>query len=132
VRTIELETDRRTQLVDITEYVRAAVAGEDGTLLIVFVPHTTAGVVLQAAGPGAAGVAPDIESALDALVDEDREWRHANEGDRNPWSHVRAALTASSVAVPLEDGAPALGEHQAIFFCEFDGPRRRRVVVAIT
>jgi secondary thiamine-phosphate synthase enzyme len=128
---LSFETERRTQLLDITERVRAALAGETGALATIFVPHTTAGIVLQAAGPGATGVAPDIESALDALVDEGRDWEHADEGDRNPWSHVRAALTASSVTVPLEHGELALGVHQAIFFCEFDGPRTRRVLLTV-
>jgi secondary thiamine-phosphate synthase enzyme len=132
VRSISVETERRTQLLDITDRVRAAVAGAEGALVTIFVPHTTAGIVLQAAGPGASGVAPDVESALDVLIDEDREWEHADEGDRNPWSHVRAALTASSVAVPLAEGELALGDHQAVFLCEFDGPRSRRILLTVT
>jgi secondary thiamine-phosphate synthase enzyme len=132
VLTIGFETERRTQLLDITNRVREALAGRTASLVTIFVPHTTAGIVLQAAGPGAAGVAPDLESAFDELVAEGREWRHADEGDRNPWSHVRAALTASSVTVPLDDGGLALGDHQSIFFCEFDGPRSRRVLLALS
>jgi secondary thiamine-phosphate synthase enzyme len=87
--------------------------------------------VLQAAGEGARHVAADLEAAFEGLVDEAGRWRHAEEGDRNPWSHVRAALTASSLTIPLDGGAPALGDHQAIFLCEFDGPRRRRIVVTV-
>jgi thiamine phosphate synthase YjbQ (UPF0047 family) len=59
-------------------------------------------------------------------------WKHTAEGDRNPWSHVRSALTASSVTIPLEDGELALGELQVVFFCEFDGPRERKIHVAVT
>jgi secondary thiamine-phosphate synthase enzyme len=131
VHVLTFETERRTQLLDVTDRVREALAGADGTLATAFVPHTTAGIVLQAAGPGAGGVAPDVESALDALVEEEREWQHAEEGDRNPWSHVRASLTASSVSIPLRAGELALGDHQAIYLCEFDGPRKRRVVVTV-
>jgi len=131
VKRLDFETARKTQLLDITAEVAAAVSGEDGTLVTLFVPHTTAGIVLQAAGENATGVAPDIESELERLVDENRDWQHAEEGDRNPWSHVRTALTASSVTIPLEEGALALGDHQAIFLCEFDGPRRRRVLVSV-
>jgi secondary thiamine-phosphate synthase enzyme len=131
VQTLSFETERRTQLLDITDRVRVLVAGASGSLLTVFVPHTTAGIVLQAVGPEATGVAPDLESAFDGLVDETRRWRHLDEGDRNPWSHVRAALTASSVTVPLEAGELVLGDHQAIFFCEFDGPRSRRVLLTV-
>ncbi len=128
---LSFETERKTQLLDITDDVRRAVAGQGGTLVTIFVPHTTAGIVLQASGAGAAGVAPDVESALERIVDEGWSWQHADEGDRNPWSHVRAALTASSVTIPLEGGELALGDVQTIFFCEFDGPRARRVLLTV-
>ena len=94
-------------------------------------PHTTAGIVLQAIGPGAAHVARDVESALERIVGEGWPWRHTAEGDRNPWAHVRAALTASSLVIPLADGELALGAHQAIFLCEFDGPRSRTIYVSV-
>ena len=92
-----------------------------------FVPHTTAGLLLQAAGPGAAAVASDVEAALERIVDEGWPWNHVHEGDRNPWSHARAALTASSVSIPLLGGKLALGKHQAVFLAEFDGPRERTI-----
>jgi secondary thiamine-phosphate synthase enzyme len=96
------------------------------------VPHTTAGIVLQAAGPGASAVAEDLERAFESLVDEGWSWEHVHEGDANPWSHVRTALTASSLAIPLDEGRPALGDHQAVFLAEFDGPRERTVRVVWT
>jgi secondary thiamine-phosphate synthase enzyme len=123
---IEVETSRPTELVDVTARVRALAGGHSVT---VFVPHTTCGIVLQAAGEGARRVASDLETAFDAFVDEERNWLHTTEGDRNPWSHVRAALTASSVTIPVVDGELALGDHQAIFLCEFGGPRTRRLLV---
>jgi secondary thiamine-phosphate synthase enzyme len=128
---LTFETARKTQLLDITAQVLDAVARESGSVAVVFVPHTTAGIVLQASGASATGVAPDVEAALERLVDETWDWHHLAEGDRNPWSHVRAALTASSVTIPLEDGRPALGALQTIYLCEFDGPRRRRVLVSV-
>jgi secondary thiamine-phosphate synthase enzyme len=128
MRTIEVTTERRTQLVDVTGEVRAAVAGSDASLVSLFVPHTTAGIAVQAAGEGARRVAADVERALDGLVDEAAPWQHLDEGDANPWSHIRAVLTASSLTIPLIEGTPALGDHQAIFFCEFDGPRTRRLL----
>jgi secondary thiamine-phosphate synthase enzyme len=100
-------------------------------LITLFVPHTTAGVVLQAFGEGAVEVAADIESALERLVREDWPWRHSAEGDRNPWAHVRSALTASSITIPIVDGDLALGDYQAVFFCEFDGPRTRHLHVVV-
>jgi secondary thiamine-phosphate synthase enzyme len=132
VRELTIETERKTQLLDVTDRVHAALEGADGSLVTLFVPHTTAGVVVQAAGPGASAVATDIEAALDRLVDEEWPWEHVHEGDRNPWSHVRTALTASSVSIPLADGHLALGGHQAVFLAEFDGPRERTLLIAVT
>jgi secondary thiamine-phosphate synthase enzyme len=131
VTTLEVQTERKSQLVDVTEQIRAAVVGASGQLVTVFVPHTTAGVVVQASGEGATEVAADIEAAMERLVAEDWPWRHTTEGDRNPWSHVRAVLTASSLTLPLIDGDLGLGKLQAIFLCEFDGPRTRNIHVVI-
>ena len=132
MRTLVLHTERKTQLVDITASVRAALEDATGSAAVLFVPHTTAGIVIQASGVGAAAVAADIEAALERIVDESWGWKHVDEGDRNPWSHVRSVLTASSVTIPLEDGELALGRLQTIFFCEFDGPRERKIHVAVT
>ena len=130
MRELSLETSRKTELVDITVDVREAIAGQTGKAAIVFVPHTTAGVVLQA--NGGLSVAEDVESALGRIVDESWPWKHTDEeGDRNPWSHVRASLTASSLTIPLLDGELALGKLQTIYFCEFDGPRARSVYVSV-
>ena len=132
MQTLIVATERRTQLLDVTAEVAAAVDDSEGALVTLFVPHTTAGIVLQAAGPGAAAVASDVETALERIVDERWPWDHIHEGDRNPWSHVRTTLTASSVAIPLADGKLALGGHQAVFLAEFDGPRERTIRVVVS
>jgi secondary thiamine-phosphate synthase enzyme len=132
VHELTVSTERKTQLVDITEHVEAAIGGTDGSLATLFVPHTTAGIVVQAAGEGARAVAADVESALARIVDESWPWEHVREGDANPWAHVRTALTASSVSIPVVDGRLALGSHQAVFLAEFDGPRERSVYVSVT
>jgi secondary thiamine-phosphate synthase enzyme len=129
VRELHLETTRKTELVDVTTQVQEAVAGERGNAAVLYVPHTTAGIVVQA--DGGLAVTRDVESALERIVDEGWEWEHTKEGDRNPWSHVRAALTASSLTIPLRDGELALGRLQSIFFCEFDGPRSRSLYVTV-
>jgi len=131
VKTLTFETERRTQLLDATAEVRAAVAEASGDVVTVFVPHTTAGILVQASGEGAIAVVGDLERALERLVDERWEWQHTQEGDRNPWSHVRAALTSTSVTIPIVDGEIAIGDLQTIFLCEFDGPRRRKLFVAV-
>lgn len=130
VEKLTLKTDRRTQLLDITEAVRSAGESGMGSAVVLFVPHTTAGLVVQASGDGATRVASDIEAALEALVDEGWRYEHIHEGDQNPWAHVRAALMCSSLTIPLVEGKLALGDLQAVFLCEFDGPRERTVFVS--
>lgn len=125
----EVRTERRTQVVDVTAKVRAAVGeGDGGAAALVYVPHTTAGVIIQEHADPA--VARDIERALEKIVQDSWEWEHVESGEVNPWSHARAALTATSVVVPLAGGELALGRWQGIFFCEFDGPRARKVFVS--
>jgi secondary thiamine-phosphate synthase enzyme len=130
-RLLSIQTERRTQLVDVTSRVRDVVVRQSGSVVTLFVPHTTAGIVVQAAGDGAKEVAGDVELALERLVREDWPWRHTEEGDRNPWSHVRSVLTAASITIPIVDGDLALGDHQAIFLCECDGPRSRQLHVVV-
>jgi secondary thiamine-phosphate synthase enzyme len=131
VETLSFQSERRTQLLDVTELVAQAVEGRAGRAVLLFVPHTTAGIILQARGPGASRVATDVEHAMGQLVSEDWQYEHVREGDRNPWAHVRAALTASSLTIPLEDGRLGLSELQGIFFCEVDGPRARELHVTL-
>jgi secondary thiamine-phosphate synthase enzyme len=129
VRELSLQTERRTQLVDITDLVRDAVAGESGTAVLVYVPHTTAGVTINEHADPA--VARDFERALERIVGDDWGWEHVEAGEENAPSHVRASLMGPSVVVPLRDGLLGLGVWQGIFFCEFDGPRQRTVYVSV-
>ncbi|MFQ5426699.1 MAG: secondary thiamine-phosphate synthase enzyme YjbQ [Gaiellales bacterium] len=125
-----LETARRTHVVDITRHVRGALGDTSGAAAVsVYVPHTSAGVVVQEYADPAVG--RDLEMALERIVDDGWPWEHLEEADLNPWSHVRAALTATSVVIPLVDGELALGTWQGIYFCDFDGPRTRRVLVTL-
>jgi secondary thiamine-phosphate synthase enzyme len=129
VQEITLETDRKTQLVDITKQVQAAVADANGArAALVYVPHTTAGVTINEGADPLVG--EDIESALQKVVHEDWHWKHTEDPDGpNAPSHVRATLTGSQVLIPLRDGQLALGRYQGIYFCEYDGPRTRTVFV---
>jgi len=129
VQEITLETDRKTQLVDITKQVQAAVADANGArAALVYVPHTTAGVTINEGSDPLVG--EDIESALQKVVHEDWQWKHTEDPDGpNAPSHVRATLTGSQVLIPLRDGKLALGTYQGIYFCEYDGPRTRTVSV---
>jgi len=125
---IEIRTERKTQLLDVTAEVRAAIPADDAAAAaLVYVPHTTAGIVVQERADPAVG--RDVERALARIVGDDWQWEHVEAGEANAPSHVRSALTATSVVIPLRDGDLALGTWQGIFFCEFDGPRRRTVHV---
>jgi secondary thiamine-phosphate synthase enzyme len=130
VQELTLTTDRHTQLVDITQQVRAAAAGADGSAVLVYVPHTTAGLTInEHADPL---VARDFEMALERIAPEGWGWRHIEEGEENAPSHIRASLMGPQVLIPLtERGELALGRWQGIFFCELDGPRTRSVYVSV-
>jgi secondary thiamine-phosphate synthase enzyme len=110
--------------------VREAVAGESGSAVVVYVPHTTAGVTINEHADPA--VARDLEAALERIVEDSWPWQHVELGEENAPTHVRASLMGPSVVVPLrDDGSLGLGTWQGIFFCEFDGPRERSVVVNV-
>jgi secondary thiamine-phosphate synthase enzyme len=128
VHEINVKTERRTQLIDITDQVRGALNGSNGaSAALVYVPHTTAGVTInEHADPM---VARDFEDALEKIVQDGWGWKHIEEGEENAPSHIRASLMSPHVLVPLDSGKLALGTWQGIFFCEFDGPRERKVYV---
>ena len=121
-------TQKRSQLVDITELVRTAL-GElgDASAALGYVPHTTAGVTINEHADPA--VARDFEVALERIVSEDWPWQHVEEGEENAPTHIRAAFMGPNVVIPVRDGRLALGTWQGIFLCEFDGPRERSVYV---
>jgi len=125
----EVRSRRRTELVDITRRVAEAVERSgvrDGTCHV-FVPHTTAGVTInEGADPD---VARDIESHLNELVPKEAAFQHA---EGNSDSHIKTVLIGPSCTAPVRDGKLALGRWQAIFLCEWDGPRTRQVEVGVT
>jgi secondary thiamine-phosphate synthase enzyme len=130
VQELTVTTERHTQLLDITSQVRDAVRGASGAAVLVYVPHTTAGLTInEHADPL---VARDFEMALEKIVPEGWGWQHIEEGEENAPSHIRAALMGPQVLIPLrDDGELALGTWQGIFFCELDGPRTRSVLVTV-
>jgi secondary thiamine-phosphate synthase enzyme len=128
MKTLRIKTGKRTQFVDITREVEHAVreSGVTGGLCCVYVPHTTAGVVINEHAD--ADVARDVEGIFDRLIPHDGPYRHA---EGNTDSHMKAILTGTSQTVFIEDGKLALGTWQGIFLCEFDGPRQRNVFVKV-
>ena len=127
MREISLRSERRTQLIEITRDVELALEGSGGSAVLVFVPHTTAGVTINEHADPA--VARDFERALERMVGDDWGWEHVEAGEENAPSHIRSALMSPQVVVPAVNGRLALGAWQGIFFCEFDGPRTRKVLV---
>ncbi len=128
MRKIEVQTERKTELVNITQQVREALDGEpDASAALVYVPHTTAGVTINERIDPA--LVDDLAEAFEKIVEEEWGWRHDDADGPNAPSHVRASLVSPQVLVPLDGGELALGTYQGIFFCEFDGPRTRRVYV---
>ena len=120
----ELASDARTAFIDATPLVAAAITelGVTDGAVVVFNPHTTAGVTInEGADPD---VVRDMTAALDRIVPWEDGYRHA---EGNAAAHIKATMVGSSVTVCVRAGRPLLGTWQKIWFCEFDGPRRRRL-----
>jgi secondary thiamine-phosphate synthase enzyme len=125
---MSVRTRRRNELIDITTEIRAIVgrSGIKDGLCHLFVPHTTAAITInERADPD---VRLDIEEALSKMVPEKGGFRHA---EGNSDAHVKSTLVGVSTFLPVKDGDLVLGAWQAVFFCEFDGPRTRRCFVRV-
>ncbi|MEL6547789.1 MAG: secondary thiamine-phosphate synthase enzyme YjbQ [Myxococcota bacterium] len=125
---LELQSKGRDDWVDITSQVQDLVRARGGEgVVTVFVPHTTAGVVIQEnADPP---LKRDITKMLDRLYPWNADYGHCED---NAAAHMKAIYAGPSVQVPFSNGDLALGTWQGIYFCEFDGPRSRRVCVKLS
>jgi len=122
---VELRTSAREQLLDITDTVAKHVSRLAGEGIVsVFVPHTTAAITINENADPA--VQSDMLAWLARLVPADPSFQHA---EGNSDGHIKASLLGSSVTVPFFGGRMLLGQWQGIYFCEFDGPRTRQVVI---
>ena len=125
---LEIRTTEREQFVEITSRVNDALSGSSvtGGVVVVYCPHTTAGLTInENADPD---VARDMLDVLGRLVPCDAGYRHC---EGNADSHVKASMMGSSVTIPIRDNRLALGKWQGVFFCEFDGPRKRHLHVQV-
>jgi secondary thiamine-phosphate synthase enzyme len=125
---LRVKTERRTQLIDVTREVERAVekAGVSAGICCIYVPHTTAGVMIdEHFDPD---VATDLEGVFERMVPKSGPYRHS---EGNSDSHAKAALAGTSQMIFVEDGKLALGRWQGVFFCEFDGPRERKLWVKV-
>ena len=128
VHRVSIRTNSRVDFQDITPQIQGVVrdSGVESGTCHVFVPHTTAGITLnEHADPS---VADDIAAQLESMVPAHSKYRHM---EGNAPAHIKASLAGDSETLLIEDGRLILGTWQGIFFCEFDGPRNRTVLVKI-
>jgi len=126
--TLRVKTQRRSQMLDVTREVEKAVRelNVERGVCHLYVPHTTAGIAInEHADPD---VASDVKRSLEVLIPQEGAYRH---GERNSDSHIKTVLTGTSQAVFVENGKLVLGRWQGIFFCEYDGPRERTLLLKI-
>jgi secondary thiamine-phosphate synthase enzyme len=128
MNTIEVSSHRQVELIEVTGEVRRAIreTGITEGVVILFVPHTTAAVTInENADPD---VVRDIIMELNKIVPFKDSYRHA---EGNSAAHIKSTLVGVSETLLVKNGEPALGTWQGIYFCEFDGPRRRQLLVKI-
>jgi len=128
MKILEVQSHSKEEFIDITSQVKEFVSSSSikSGLCFIYVPHTTAGVMInENADPS---VKKDIVMTLRTIVPDSLPYSHL---EGNSPAHVKASLVGSSVSMILEDGELSLGTWQGIFFCEFDGPRKRRVFLKV-
>ena len=128
IKTLNVKSKSKTELIDITDEVREIIreSGAKSGVCCIYAPHTTAGITInEGADPS---VRRDIITMLNRLVPFEGDYHHA---EGNSAAHIKSTLVGASQSVLVEDGKPLLGTWQSIYFCEFDGPRHRRVLVRI-
>jgi secondary thiamine-phosphate synthase enzyme len=128
LKTVDVKTKTRTEFINVTSKVQKVVneSGIKSGICYVYVPHTTAGVTInEGADPS---VVKDIQNILSSLVPRNGGYAHM---EGNSDAHIKASITGSSSGIIIEGGRIQLGTWQAIFFCEYDGPRNRKMMVKV-
>jgi secondary thiamine-phosphate synthase enzyme len=128
IATLDVETKSKTVLIDITSQVDRIVkeSGVKSGICYLFVPHTTAGITINENAD--LNVIRDILMEINKIVPEENNYIHL---EGNSPAHIKASVVGASEIIPIEDSKLLLGTWQGIYFCEFDGPRRRKVFVGI-
>jgi len=128
IKRIEVQTSSRTQLIDITSQVKAFLRSVEisSGVIVVYVPHTTCGITInENADPS---VKEDISAFLSRIIPLNGQYSHA---EGNSDAHIKASITGSSVTVIVESGSLILGTWQGIFLAEYDGPRKRSILIKV-
>jgi len=128
IKQLRLQTTARTEFVDITQGVQRLVAesGIRSGICYIYVPHTTSGITINENSDQ--NVGRDILKELNKVIPFDDDYGHS---EGNSAAHIKSSIMGVSKAVIVDEGRLALGAWQAVFFCEFDGPRDRRVMVKV-
>lgn len=128
IKRFEVKTSEKVQLVDITSSIKSFLKNEEVSsgVVYIYVPHTTCGIMINENADPA--VKEDINTFLNKLVPSGASYRHA---EGNSDAHIKTSLVGSSITVFLESGSLVLGTWQGIFLAEFDGPRKRSVLLKI-
>lgn len=127
MNTIKIITKKKYEVIDVTQEVEKQVKNVDEGLAVVYTPHATGGIIINENYDPNIGL--DIMDALDNIIPEGK-WRH-DKVDNNGASHIKSAITGPSETIPIKDGKLQLGTWQSICFCEFDGPRERKIIVKV-
>jgi secondary thiamine-phosphate synthase enzyme len=129
VSQFSIRTTNQTQFIDITRQVQHLVseAGVKEGICLVYIPHTTAAVTINEAADPA--VTEDILMEINKIIPFSDRYKHS---EGNSAAHIKASLFGASCNLPIIENRLALGTWQGIYFCEFDGPRQRQVLVTIS
>jgi len=123
---LDIRTERRTEIVDITPLVEK-ILDKDSGIALIYSPHTTTAIIINEAEPG---LLDDILEFMERLVPYRGGYKH-DRIDDNADSHIKTCILGNSVVIPVENGRLMLGTWQRILFLEFDGPRNRKVYVRV-
>lgn len=128
IKTLSVRSRNRTEFIDITDDINKIVkdSGVKSGVCYIYVPHTTAGITInEGADPS---VKRDILATLNRLIPFDGDYQHL---EGNSAAHIKSSLVGVSVTIPVEDSRLVTGTWQSVFFCEFDGPRQRKVYLKV-
>lgn len=128
LKTLTIKSRSNTEFIDITEDIHKAIkeSGIKSGVCYIYVPHTTAGITInEGADPS---VKRDIITTLNKLIPFEGDYQHM---EGNSAAHIKSTIIGVSLFVLVEDSKPILGTWQSVYFCEFDGPRHRRVIVKV-
>jgi len=125
---LEVKTHEQVELIDITRLIKGVIEKSEirNGICVIFVPHTTAGITInENADPD---VVRDLVDSINKIIPFDAAYKHI---EGNSPAHIKSTLFGPSLSIIVENKTPLLGTWQGIYFCEFDGPRNRKVFVKV-